>query len=237
MLYNKSLQLAAYLLASLLLPACGGGGGDDTPAPPPVVGATSVNVAQAWINLLTADRVWTTTGTGPDGRAYVLSIRSLPGPSGTYQRTGEFGQTTQHVSSATVGGQPPVTSTQTLYFNGTNLFGIEYDDGSCSIVPTLASPVPGASPIGSTASLATSYDFNTCSPQPFDDGVTSNDWSIESDAGVTLFCITSQQYDVAGTIIGKEQTCIEAMADGTLGSKARLTIYFSETSRLVTRNF
>lgn len=228
----------AVLALCAVVSGCGGGSGGDSPSEtPPPVGASSVNVSQAWSNLISATGSWQTTGIGPDGKTYTLSLQSTPRSTATFKRTGESGNTTEQVLIVSTSGSATETSRRTLYFNATNLFGVEYDDGSCSIVPILASPLPGMSPVGSTGSVGTSYDFDSCAPQPFDDGVTSNEWSIVSDSGITLFCITSVEYNRAGAVIGRDQTCIEATEAGALGTKARFTIYFSNTTALIAKNY
>ena len=228
--------LLAFLASCALISGCGGGGGDGGgPAPAPA-GASSVDVSRVWVSFLSASGTWSTRGVAPDGKTYTLTLESAPGAPALFQRTGESGSTTRQSVTVSAPGTPAETFTRVLYFNASELFGIESSDGTCSIVPVLGA-LPGRLPIGSSGSLSTSYDFDTCAPQPFHDGVTSNEWTLVNDAGVTLFCITSQEYDQAGSIVGREQICLEATEDGRLGTRARFTVYFSDTSALVAENF
>jgi len=233
--------IALALPMAALLAACGGGGDDGdtstgTQNPPQAV--ASVNVAAAWRNFLTGTWNWTATGIGPDGKKYTFSVATKPGAPGTFSLTGESGATSIQTSRVSVEGGNSATSTQTPYYSGANLFGIRYDDGTCSIVPRLPSAIPGASPIGSSGDFATSSEYATCTlPLQSPVSTTTNHWTIESDSGVTLFCITATTRNRAGQITEKEQDCLEAAADGTLGKRAKFTIYLSDTLSVVTRNF
>jgi hypothetical protein len=214
-----------------LLAACGGGSDGDQ-------AAASVNVAAAWHNYLAGTWNWHTIGTGPDGKKYDFFATSRPGSPGKFSLTGNSGATSIQAASVSMDGVSLVTSTQTLYYNGDNLFGISYDDGTCSTVPPLASPLPGVKPIGSSGDFATSNDYTTCTlPLQSPASTTENHWTIESDSNVTLFCIMATVKDPAGQTIAKEQDCLEAAADGTFGRRAKFTIYLSDTLSIVTRNF
>jgi hypothetical protein len=227
---------APALALAALLTACGGGGGDDGVETPAV---TSVNVAAAWRNFLTGPGNWQATGPGPDGKAYVFSVAINPGSPGTFSFTGQSGQTSTQTSSISVDGVNLGQSIQTLYYNGDNLFGIDYDDGNCSVVQPLASPLPDASPVGSGGSLPTQLEYGSCVlPQQSHYATTENQWTIESDSNVTLFCVTSTEIGLADqAVAGKEKDCLEVAADGTLGKKAKFILYLSDTESIVARNF
>ena len=223
-----------------LLTACGGGGSSDSSTSPP--GAASVNVAAAWNNLLTTTASWRTTGRGADGKNYELSYSIAPGVDGVFQLTGASGSTSIQESSVTINGNMEFSGRQTLYFhtngyNNSELLGIDYGDGQCSFTPIFASPIPGVMPIGSSSGFQTSLDYASCTTPGDPISRTGNTWSIESDGNVTLFCITSVTMDLADTLIAKEQDCVEADLNGNLLAKARIKIYTSESSAIVTKNY
>jgi hypothetical protein len=98
-------------------------------------------------------------------------------------------------------------------------------------------PPSGSTVIGDWGELGASEDYNTCSPQASSDGTTRNYWSLQTEAGITLFCVTSQSKDASGQSLGDEEDCIEASADGTLERRARITINVPNVPTITSRNY
>jgi hypothetical protein len=97
-------------------------------------GATSVNVGNAWHNLLTVTASWQTYWTAPDGRKWAFTVSTAAGPVGTFALTGASGSTTIQTSSFSVDGVNEGSVTQTQYRNADAPFGIDHGDGGCSTV-------------------------------------------------------------------------------------------------------
>jgi hypothetical protein len=202
-------------------------------------GATSVNVGNAWHNLLTVTASWQTNWTAPDGGKWVFTASTAAGPAGTFPFTGASGSTTLQTSSFSVDGVSGGSVTQTMFRNGDALFGIDHGDGGCSTVAPLAfGPPSGSAAIGMSGDLGASEDYNSCNPQAASsDGTTRNDWSVQTEAGITFFCASAQSRDTSGQIIDSEEDCIEASADGTLGHRARFTINIPDVPTITSRNY
>ncbi|WP_426176125.1 hypothetical protein [Massilia sp. TWR1-2-2] len=223
-----------------LLAACGGGGGGGGASPPPVVSpgpvVATVNVAAAWRDYLTVAHSWKMAGKGSDGRAYELAVDMKPGPTATFAMTGSSGQTVDQSVRFTINGATNVTN-GALYFTNDTFIGEASTDGSCAPARGAIAALPAAASVGQQGDLFVLDGYAGCKVTGQRLGSTAFSWSVEEDAGVTLFCITSKQTNAEGANIGGEVDCIEASAGGTLGNRAKFTISRADGQSLGGRNY
>jgi hypothetical protein len=237
-----TLPIAAACAA--LLAACGGGGGGGTPAggafPPPVVSpgpvVATVDVAAAWRDYLTVAHSWKMTGKGSDGRGYELAVDMKPGPTATFAMTGSSGQTIDQSIRFTIDGATNVTN-GTLFFTNNTFIGVASTDGACAPARGAMAALPTAASVGQQGELFVLEGYAGCRITGQKLGTTTFSWSVQEDAGVNLFCITSKQQNAEGANIGSEVDCIEATAGGTLGNRAKFTISRADGQSITGRNY
>lgn len=226
-----------------LLAGCGGGGGG-SPAgggtippvisPGPVVATT--NVAAAWRDYLTAAHNWKMAGKGADGRAYELAVDMKPGAGATFAMTGSAGQTIEQSVRFTINGATNVTN-GTLYFTNDTFIGVASTDGACAPARGAMAALPAAATVGQQGDLFVLEGYAGCRITGQKLGTTTFSWSVQEDAAVNLFCITSKQQNAEGANIGSEVDCIEASASGTLGNRAKFTIIRADGQSITGRNY
>jgi hypothetical protein len=239
----SNLSRCALPIAALaLLAACGGGGGGDSAAPlPPVISpapvTASVDVAGAWHDYVTAPHSWTMRGQGTDKRAFDLTVVMKPGASATFPMTGSTGQTIAQSLRFTIDGANTVSSDGTLYFTNQTMIGVATTDGACAGARGAMPVLPSAASVGESGAMFVLEGYAGCTISGQKLGTTKFLWSIEKDAALTMFCITSQQQDANGASIGTEVDCMEANPNGTLGSKAKFTITRPDGNSITGRNY
>ena len=225
-----------YLILICTLAACGGGGGSSPPVISPEPTVTGVDIGAAWRNYLNAPHNWVMPGTGSDGRSYQLTIDMKPGAARAFALTGGTASTIDQSLKLTVTGGATVNSSGTLFFNTDGGIVGVYDDGACA-APRAATPLPGASAVGAKGDMFMLDGYASCTKGTPITGSTTFTWSVQSDAGMTMFCITSQEANNSGTVVGTEVDCIEAAANGNLGSKAKFTISRPDGTSINGKNY
>jgi hypothetical protein len=241
--FGKQQVLVA--LATAVLSACGGGGGDaGSGAPPPAPAptpATSIDAAAAWRNFVTTPNTWVVSGVGSDNVSYVISITLTPGSTQVFPLNGTSYATTTANVATRIGGIDIPTTSNISYFNPTTyvLAGTRNIDANnpatCS--DTTASTVPPTSAaIGTSGALHTFNDRNGCLPASPSEGTSTTTWSVESETGITYFCLNTTSRNLNGVVEATEQDCVQSATDGTLGPKARISLTQAGGFSLVARN-
>jgi hypothetical protein len=234
-----TLPIAAF---SAVLAACGGGGGGTSGGAtiPPVISpgpvVTTIDAGAAWHEYVTAAHTWKMPGKGADGRAYELAVEMKPGGSVPFPLTGSAGQTTEQSVRFTIDGATNAT-TGTLFFTNDTFIGIASTDGACAPARGAMSALPAAAAVGQQGPLFVLEGYAGCKITGQRLGTTTFKWSIEADGALNMFCITSQQQNAEGANIGAEVDCIEAAANGALGSKAKFTITRPDGQSITGRNY
>jgi len=211
--------------------AAGCGGGDDgtpapAPAPAPPPAAVTYDVAKAWQNLLTGMRSWTVMGIGTDTRSYELTLAFAPGPTGAFPYTGTMGPSADVTATFAINGVGQAPTLSRLYYNATTygVFGEHaVTDGSCSTAAP-GGALPTAAQVGDSGLLYDSNDYQSCVAPSVLDGTGTFTWSLETEAGMTLFCFNNTDRSTTGAVIATGFYCAQVSTDGTLGMKARVTI-------------
>jgi hypothetical protein len=238
--FGKQQVLVA--LATAVLSACGGGGGDaGSGPPPPAAGPTTIDAAAAWRNFITTNQNWIVGGVGNDNKGYVINITLTPGTAQVFPLNGTTYATTTAAVATRIGGIDIPTTSNISYFNPTTyvLAGTRNTDANaaptCS--ETTASVVPPTSAaIGSSGALQTFNDRNGCLSTSTSEGTSTTTWSVESEAGITFFCLNTTTRNLAGAVEATESDCVQSAADGTLGPKARVSLSQAGGFTLVARN-
>lgn len=237
--FGKPQLLAA--LATSVLAACGGGGGDAGGSAPPPPGPTSINAALAWRNYLTVPHAWTVGGVGNDNKSYVVILTMTPGAPQAFPLNGTtYATTTSNVATRIGGIDIPATS-NVSYFDGTTFVlagtvnSIPQRPSTCSEATASTLP-PSSAAIGATGALQTFNDRESCLPSSPSEGNSSTTWSVESENNITFFCLNTTMRNLAGQVDSTESTCMQSAADGTLGTKARISVTQAGGFSLVARN-
>lgn len=235
-------SLARYALPTVtlaaLLAACGGGGGMQLPpviAPGPAV--AGVNIAAAWRDYIAVAHTWTMRGKTTDARAFELSVVMKPGASGTFPLTGASGQTIDQSFRFAMDGAATVTSDGALFFAGDRMIGISTTDGACYAVRGASPALPASSAVGAYGTMFVLDGYAGCTANGQRLGSSTYSWSVETDGTLIMFCITSRQEDGNAAYIGTEVDCVEANANGTLGTRAKFTITRPDGNSITGRNF
>ena len=235
---NTHRSIAGCVLSTSLLVACGGHGGSEGPPPPPPT-AYAVNAALG--HVLGTGGSWTVRGTASDGHAYVITFAFAPLAPAPFPLSGVTAARSQETTNTTVDGADLGNVTGTFYFDAVSLqfAGIEYDDGSCFAM-TANTSLPTATTIGTGGPLFAVTDFGDCVKGSPAVGTTTGTWSLDIDAGVVLLCWNLVSPSPPQSPGDTASTCFEVQPDGTLGTKARLTlgvVSLSGPFTLVARNF
>lgn len=201
---------------ALLMSACGG----DGDAPPVLV-----SVAAAQRHLLVDGGSWTLTGTDPNGASYTMSVAFVPlAPDTTIVSGASYPrvqQTFAIVQDGTVapGGGP------TYWFDATSLAIVQSDndDGTCSLATSNTS-MPASASVGASGSLYALSDLDGCTGSASSVGSTTATWSLERDSDVVLLCSNATSKDMSGAAVATLAVCVQTGNDGSIGSKARVTI-------------
>lgn len=236
------LQLLVALSASVLA-ACGGGGGDagGGPPPPPPPAPTSINAAMAWRNFVTTSQSWSVTGLGSDGQTYTLGLVLTPGGTQMFPVNGNNYATTTASVQLRIGNLAVQSSNSISYFDGSTfvLAGtrntVPPSPSTCSVA-TAATVPPTSAAIGASGALHTFNDLNGCLNSSPSEGSSTTTWSVESESGITYFCLNTTSRNLNGLVESTEADCVQAAADGTLGAKVRVTLTQSGGFTLTARN-
>ena len=105
-------------------------------------------------NLLNASANWSVTGTGFDGKSYLLDFSALPQPATRFPVSGVTGNVSDQFSRIVQNGTVIDSGTSHLYFDATTLaqLGSDNGDGTCSQVLSNTA-VPGSATIGAGGTL------------------------------------------------------------------------------------
>lgn len=211
----------AMALAALLA-ACGGGGGGGSDGD----GASAVtyNVQAAFRNLSTAARSFTLRATAANGTPLTLDWTITPVGASVFPLTGAA---SQRVDTSVVIRSPTlefVNGSQQSHFDAMmNGLGSVRADGSCSQGDNPA--LPTAAAIGASGPLGDSVVYRTCSLSAEVVNRITGAWSFRPELGVAYLCADTQLKDASGaTTLSTESDCIEISPDGTIGSRARITL-------------
>lgn len=227
----------------LMLSGCGGGGAgpaplsSPTPVNSPVPTVTSIDVAAAWSNYVGKPHSWTMRGQGSDTRAHEMTVEMKPGNSAAFPMTGSTGQTAVQSIRFAVDGANSVSTVGTLYFTPQTVIGMATDDSACEPARSAMSALPGASSVGTSGPMFVLEGYAGCTIAGQKLGTTTYKWSVEADADLTMFCITSRQQDGEGVYIGTETDCMEAAPNGTLGNRAKFIITRPDGSGISGKNY
>lgn len=225
--------LAATVLA---LAGCGGGGGDSG-------STTSFNAAAAFNNLYASNRSWNLTGTDNFGINYQIGLAHRPGTAGTYPVTGVPANRRFIDESVVANGVSFGTVSSTLFLDpatGTPIGtqSVSSSDGVvyCSRFTATGAP-PTAALVGDTGVLGAGTALDGCSSGASQLGSATLSWSMVGEAGITYFCISSTEADSSSRSV--EEQCFEVGTDGSIGTRARLSVLLTATGspeyRLVAR--
>jgi hypothetical protein len=227
------------LACAALLSACGGGD-DDSGTSPFIPPTDEFAVLAGWQNLLTVGGTWELSGVGSDGASYEATIKIAPAAAAVFPPSGEsFARTTV---LASVSRNGVLDSASTLeYFRDVDLrvqAARRTIEGTVTCAQTTASALPlTVAKIPASGPLATMDNLSPCVLGGVVDGTTTITWSLEFERGIVLLCLNSEAVDLlTGQATGRESDCIQIATDGTLGSRARVTIVVSGLT-LVMKNF
>ncbi len=203
-------------MAALVLTACGGDG-DSSPAP--------VSVATAQRHLLVDGGAWTLTGSGADGAPYTMNMTFTPLAAGTTIVSGAAFPRSQQTFAIVQGGVTVSSGGPTYSFDAASLAIVQSDngDGTCSLATANTAP-PASASVGAGANLYALSDLDGCTGAASTVGTTTTTWSLESDKNVVLLCANSTSKDLSGSTTATLSICVQAAPDGSIGTKARVTI-------------
>ena len=179
---------------------------------------------------------WTVTGVGSDSSSYEVTLATKPGPTSAFPYTGVVGSRSETTTTAKVDGVAEAPFVSYIFYDASTLsvFGDQaVTDGSCSTASS-GPMLPTAVGIGAGGSLYDTIDYETCVAPSVVDGTTVVTWSLESDNGNVLFCFNAANRTPTGSVSSTESYCVQTGQDGTLGTKARISIVeggFSLTAR------
>ncbi len=212
---------SAIMLGTLV--GCGGGGGDD---PAPVV---SYDVQKAIKNLPAVARSYTLAGTATNGSALTLTWTIAPVGVSVFPLTNAASQRVDtRIVVRTATQQELVNGGQQSHFSDAGVgLGSVRADGSCSQGENPA--LPTAAAVGATGDLGGATVYATCSVSaPVVNRITGN-WTLEQGTGLVYLCANTVLNDAAGAVVSRESDCVEVSPDGTVGSRARLTLTVAGT--------
>lgn len=227
------------LACAALMSACGGGGGDSGVSPfiPPT---SDFNPLVGWQNLLGTGGIWTVSGTGSDGLAYSATLRYAPAAPAIFPVTNTSYDLSILTSTLTQAGVPQGPGTVEFFHAADfRLQGARITPTSGPVVcsKTTASELPpSTAKVFASGPLVSLDDLKGCLPGAQVEGTTTANWSIDFERGFVLLCLNSVARDATSQVIGSESDCFQMAEDGTLDSKARVTI-LKPNFTLVMKNF
>ena len=227
--------MLAMLMAAGALSACGGGGGD--------AGSTDgFAAAQAWTNLLAANRSWSLSGSDNYGNTYQITEAIRVGTNGTFPVSGATTRRVFQEESVSLNGGGATTGTNTLFLDlssglplGSQFVDPEDGSSTCSLTSGATLP-PATAMLGDQGVLFTAAELNGCTSTSAQTGSTTLRWRLDTENGINYFCLNEANTDSSGSVTA--DMCYEVDTAGTIGSRARLTITMTVTGgslRLVAR--
>ena len=226
--------LALLTSTTVLLSACGGGG--DSEGVPP---ATTYNAAAAWQNLLTTSTSYAVSGVASNGTSFQISFGIAPASGEAFPVTGVGAN--RNIINATIssnGVALATTATETFFDDsflqvGTRSTG-EGEPTTCEVGVSAALPSTAAT-IGASGSLSVRNVLDGCEPESSVVSTITETWSIEFHDGRAYFCTGATEQDTATPPnISTEKDCVEIAEDGSLGTRARVTLTDSGVTLLAT---
>ncbi|MDB5755898.1 MAG: hypothetical protein JWR56_2326 [Massilia sp.] len=227
----------------LMLSGCGGGGAapaplaSPTPVNSPVPTVTGIDVAAAWSNYVGVPHSWTMRGQDSDARTHEMTVEMKPGDSAAFPMTGSTGKTVVQSIRFAADGADTVSTVGTLFFTPQTVIGMATADHACEPARGAMSALPSAGAVGDSGPMFVLEGYAGCSIAGQKLRTTTYKWSVEADANLTMFCITSRQQDGDGAYIGTETNCMEAASNGTLGNKAKFTTTRPDGSSISGKNY
>ncbi|WP_298834674.1 hypothetical protein [uncultured Piscinibacter sp.] len=227
------------LACAALMSACGGGD-DDSGTSPFVPPTSDFNPLVGWQNLLGTGGTWTVSGTGSDNLAYSATLSYAPSTPAVFPVTDTSHDRSILTSTLTQDGVS--LGSGTVEFFRSSDFRLEAvrvtpANGAalCSLATASALP-PGAAKVFASGALASLNDLNGCLPASLPVGTTESTWTIDFERGIVLLCLSSVSRDATLQVIGRESDCFQMAEDGTLGTRARVSIV-QPGFTLVMKNF
>ena len=233
------LSRIATLVPITTLCACGGGGGGAEGSTQTTAGG--INAHAAWVSYLQGGRTLVVTGSGfnfetlrDDTFEYTFTF--LPATGATFppsQVTGSSMTLRTTIRSGPGFSSITPTSDVDTYFNSNyQLLGRRWYYPNtldhCFKATSVSTP-PVASLFLGSGPIAKHDDLDSCTTAGQPTGETTVEtWSAPVDAGITFFCANQDNYDASTLPFPASRSslriCIEADANGTLGTRAKVTI-------------
>jgi hypothetical protein len=213
---NRRMTRAALLAAMAVLSACGGGGGSSS--------ATTYNLDAASSNLKASAHSFTLMATATNGAALTLVWHIAPFGPGVFPLTDTAGQRVDSSVVITSGGLELVNGSQQSFFDSSHKgLGSVLPDGSCTKADDKTSPTDAVP--GSSGDLGTDLIYRTCSLSAPVTGSLVATWSLEQKSFDAVYlCANTRQLDAAGSEVSRESDCVEVAPDGSIGTRARVTV-------------
>lgn len=213
---------SATAVAAALLVACGGGDSQDPPAStPPATIAASV----ALNDLLRTSRTLSASGTGSDGRAFVLSYTAAQRGTGTLDNGATPVDLVEFTSTLRSGGTVVSTSTTTWYVRrGTNrVEAVRRSNGDCGRAASTGEPPTMAALLASGPMFSMDI-YGGCNSGGFSFERETASWSVESEGSIAYICVRVAFTGVAIAGGNAQQVCVQSSAAGALGPAVRFVL-------------
>lgn len=221
-----------------LLAACGGGGdaGNSGFTPP----TNDFAVLAGYQRLMDSGGSWSVSGTGSDGLAYSATFAFAPAAAAVFPVSGATLARTLLTSSSRQGSNTPQNVTAEFFREAdARIQGARYSVGSTTVCSrSTAAALPSVqAKVGTGGALVTLDDLAGCASTSALDGSTTTTWSLAFERGIVMLCLDSVGRNAANAFIGSESDCVEMAADGTLGTRARVSIVQPGGFSLTMKNF
>ncbi len=234
----KTRLTALALGAALLLAACGGGGdsGNSGFTPP----TDDFAVLTGWQNLMGVGGSWTVTGTTADNASWEATLQLAPQASAAFPPTGMPYVGTRVTSTVKRNGTASGSGIVEYFREADTRIAAIRNTGTTQVCASSTSNAlpPAAAKVNASGALASLVTLNSCLAGA---GATANvstmTWSLEFERGIVLLCLNSETRDGTNAVIGRENDCVEIRTDGSLGTRARVTVFLPNTLNLVMKNF
>lgn len=230
--------IALALGGAALLSACGGGGdaGNSGFTPP----TDDFAVLTGWQNLMSTGGSWTVSGTTADNASWEVTLQLAPQAMAPFPPTGTSYVGTRVTSTVKRNGTASGTGTVDYFREADTRIAAIRNTGSTQVCASSTSSAlpPAAAKVNASGALASLVTLNSClAGATATANISTMTWSLEFERGVVLLCLNSETRDGANAVIGRENDCFELRTDGTLGTRARVTVFLPNTLNLVMKNF
>jgi hypothetical protein len=214
------------------------------PGPPPPAGQFNANAA--WRNLLSSTTpTWDTAGVDNSGKSHTISLSFAAAPPSVFPLNGFTYGAADATAISGIQGLGLNQSVSRSYYDpatykvaGTRT-QVNTDPPVCSVVTATEVP-PTAASINDVGPLTTFDDRNGCSSSSPSVGTSVTTWSLETDASASptlnFFCLNTTSRDTSNAVTSIESECLEVAGNGTLGTRARITVTQGSLS-LVSKNY